>query len=129
MGFLTVAAAEEVNDASATVPKALIGAVAINGCLGFIVVVTLCFTMGDVQKALDSDTGFPFIQVFFNATKNYAGASIMVTIVIVLLTAGVISEVATASRQIWSFARDGGLPFSRALSHVRFQIPPFCYFF
>lgn len=126
---LTIAAAEEVKDASATVPKALISAIAINGCLGFVVLVTLCFTMGDVQEVLKSDTGFPFIQVFINATKNYAGASIMVTIVIVLLTAGVISEVATASRQIWSFARDGGLPFSQTLAHVHFLAPSPLYTF
>jgi choline transport protein len=42
----------------------------------------------------------------------------MVGIVIVCLTSCCISEVATASRQLWSFARDNGLPGSRWLSHV-----------
>ena len=43
----------------------------------------------------------------------------MVAIVVVALVCAVIAEIATASRQIWSFARDGGLPFSPFLSKVR----------
>ena len=120
--MLTVLAAEEIKDASRTLPKALMSAVAINGCLGLIVVITLCFTMGDLQEVLNTPTRVPFIQVFFNTTKHYTGASIMAAIIVTLLTTAVISEVATASRQIWSFARDGGLPFSKALTQVGFWI-------
>jgi len=43
----------------------------------------------------------------------------MVAIIIITLVCAVISEIATASRQIWSFARDKGLPFSSFLSKVR----------
>ena len=43
----------------------------------------------------------------------------MVAIVIITLIAAVVSEIATASRQIWSFARDDGLPFSPWLRKVR----------
>ncbi|KAK5156748.1 hypothetical protein LTS14_004961 [Recurvomyces mirabilis] len=32
---------------------------------------------------------------------------------------GTVNQVTTASRQLWSFARDRGLPFSSYLSHVR----------
>ena len=45
-------------------------------------------------------------------------ATIMTMIIAVMLTSACISEVATASRQLWSFARDQGLPFSHWLSHV-----------
>ena len=43
----------------------------------------------------------------------------MVAIIVITLVCAVISEIATASRQIWSFARDKGLPFSDFLSKVR----------
>lgn len=99
------------------------GAVVINGILGFIMMVTLCFTMGDIEDVLNSPTGFPFIQVFYNTTESYKASSAMVALVIIALTASVVSEIATASRQLWSFARDGGLPFSRFLSYVR-EVPP-----
>lgn len=43
----------------------------------------------------------------------------MAAIVIIALICAVIAEIATASRQIWSFARDNGLPFSPFLAKVR----------
>ena len=43
----------------------------------------------------------------------------MVAIIVIALVFAVIAEIATASRQIWSFARDKGLPFSSFLSKVR----------
>ena len=81
-------------------------------------VVTLCFTLGDAAQIVTTPTLFPFIQVFYNTTKSYSATNVMVTVLIVTLTSSAISEVATASRQIWSFARDGGLPFSNVLSYV-----------
>ena len=92
--------------------------VAINASLGFIMAVTLVFTLGDVDSLFDSVTRQPFIQLFFNATRSYAGTNVMVAIVVILLAACCVSEVATASRQIWSFARDRGLPFSGWISQV-----------
>lgn len=80
--------------------------------------VTLTFRLGDVDSVLATTTGYPFIQVFYNATNSYAGTNVMVAIIIVLLTVCCISEIATASRQIWAFARDRGLPGSSWLSKV-----------
>lgn len=47
----------------------------------------------------------------------------MVAMVIITLTCSVISELAASSRQLWSFARDGGLPLSSAISKVRMPRP------
>lgn len=81
--------------------------------------VTLIFTLGDINSILATPTFQPFIQVFFNATQSFAATNAMTAVVIVLLVSCCISEVATASRQIWSFARDRGLPGSEWLSRVR----------
>lgn len=81
--------------------------------------ITLIFTMGDTTSLLDTNTGQPFIQLFYNATRSQGAATVMTVIVVVMLSACCISEVATASRQLWSFARDGGLPFSQWLAVVR----------
>lgn len=110
--------AEEIKDASETLPKAMMSAVGVNGILGFIMIVTLCFTLGDVNNILQSPTGFPFIQIFYNTTRSYAAANTMTAILIITLTASTITEVATASRQLWSFARDQGLPFSSFFAYV-----------
>jgi len=95
--------------------------VALNAAMGFIMAVTLIFTLGDIKSVLATKTGYPFIQIFYNATQSLAATNIMTAIIIVCLTSCCISEVATASRQIWSFARDNGLPFSAFLSQVSFS--------
>ena len=92
--------------------------VALNAILGYVVVITLCFTITDTASLLDSSTGFPFIQLFYDVTHSYAGTDIMTAIIVINLVSAVISEIATASRQIWSFARDDGFPFSDFLKKV-----------
>jgi len=109
---------EEVKDASTNLPKAMLWAVGFNATLGFLMAVTLCFTLGDVDEILATPTGYPFIQIFFNATNSYVGTSIMTLILILTLTSAAIAEVATASRQLWSFARDKGVPGYRFLAHI-----------
>lgn len=110
---------EEINDASLVLPKAIMWAAVVNGSLGWVMIITFAFTLGDLFAILETPTGYPFIQVFYNTTKSNAGTSIMTAIIIVNITSACISTVATASRQTWSFARDQGLPFSKVLSHVR----------
>lgn len=109
---------EELQDASLTMPRAIMWTVGPNATLGFLMAITLCFVGGPIEELLDSPTGQPFIQVFYNGTRSLAGANTMVAIVVVCLTSCCISEVATASRQLWSFARDNGLPGSGWISHV-----------
>ena len=92
--------------------------VIVDGALGFLMVITLCFTLGDVQNILATPTGYPFIQIFYNTTQSYTATNVMTTIIIIVLTSSVISTVATSSRQLWSFARDGGLPFSHTIAIV-----------
>ena len=86
--------------------------------MAFLMGVTFIFCLGDLDSVLATPTYQPFIQVFYNATQSYAGTNVMVAIIIILSTSACISEVATSSRQIWSFARDRGLPGSEWLSYV-----------
>jgi amino acid transporter len=112
---------EEIKDASIVLPRAIIWAASLNGTLGFIMVITFCFTLGNLEDILSTPTGYPFIQVFYNVTNSNAGTSVMTAILIVNITSACISTVATTSRQTWSFARDKGLPFSSFVSHVSAQ--------
>lgn len=91
----------------------------VNGGFGFIMIVTYCYTLGDPAAILDTPTGFPVIAAFYNATGSTAGTSIMVAIILIDVVSSCISSLATCSRQCFSFARDGGLPFSKFLSHVK----------
>src|SRR5271154_3827037 len=109
---------EEIKDASVVLPRAIMWAAGINGTLGWIMLITFCFTSGDLTTILESPTGYPFIQVFYDTTNSKAGTSIMTAILIVNITSACISTVATVSRQTWAFARDKGLPFSSFIGYV-----------
>jgi amino acid transporter len=97
----------------------MITSVCTNAACGFLVLVTVCFTLGDVDDILVTPTRYPFMQVFYNATESLPGTNTMTAILVLTLTASTITEVATASRQLWSFARDRGLPFSDFFGYVR----------
>ena len=100
-------------------------ALPLNATLGLLMIITLAFCTYDVEAVLSSDTGLigaPFLEVFYNATGSMAGATIMAVIPMISLFGSVVAETATASRQIWSFARDGGVPFSSHVAKVRTYI-------
>lgn len=97
----------------------MLWAVGFNATLGFVMAITLCFCLGDVDAILASPTGYPFITLFYNVTNSLGGASVMTVIVILTLTSAAVAEIATASRQLWSFARDGGIPFSSHIAKIQ----------
>ena len=103
-------------------PRSIMWSTYANAFLGLIMVFTLIFTMGDLEQIAQTPTGYPFIQVFLNATGSKAGTTVMTLCIILPLTGSVIACIATASRQIWSFARDQGIPFSGTIRHVS---PPY----
>ena len=95
--------AEEVSNPAVNIPKAIIGAMLINGSVGFAMMVTILYCLGDVDSVLNSKTAFPFIQIFFNSVGNVAGATVMAAVVLALTWACSIGITTTASRMTWSF--------------------------
>lgn len=57
---------EEIRNASLVLPKAIMWAAGINGSMGFVMIITFCFALGNVEEVIHSPTGFPFIQVFYD---------------------------------------------------------------
>lgn len=108
---------EETNDASRTIPLVVVWAVAANALMLIVVGITFIFCLGDLDNVLNSPTGQPMIQVFYNATQSKAGASVMVAVVIIVFVSACVGQVATASRQMWSFARDEGTSFQNITHH------------
>lgn len=100
---------EETNDASKTIPLVVLWSVAGNAAMLLIVGITFISCLGDLDSVLNSPTGQPMIQVFYNATQSVAGTSVMVAVVVVIFMSACVGQVATSSRQMWSFARDQGM--------------------
>ena len=114
--------AEELRNASKSLPRAMISTMLANGALGLVSIVTFCMTMGgdveDVEGILATPTTQPFIQVFFNATGSKVGTTLMTCVMVVMAACGVVNNIATSSRQLWAFARDKGVPFSSWFANV-----------
>ena len=96
----------------------MIATIVLNGVLGFAALMAILFCAGNVEDALKSPTGYPFIEIFYQATKSTGGATAMVCVILALVFFATISLIATASRMTWAFARDDGLPGSKFLSKV-----------
>ena len=111
--------AEEVRDASLTVPRMMIGTVALNGLLGFVTILTLVYSVQDVEEQVVNSTAvYPFIDIFATAVGSDAGAIGMTIPMIILSISMCLNAVAAASRQAWSFSRDEGLPFRRVFRKI-----------
>ena len=114
--------AEEIQNAAVVVPWSMLTTTVLNGSLGFAIVIAVLFVTADITAALASPTGalgYPFMQIFYDATGSKAGSSVLIAIMIVMDIASTIAFIATASRLIWAFARDRGLPGWRTVSKVR----------
>ena len=117
--------AEEVKNAAVNVPRSMFFTIFLNGALGIASFIALLFSVGDIDDALATNTGWPFIEIFYNATNSKAGATAMTSLLIALIVFATFSYVASASRQLWAFARDRAVPGWQYISIVdkRFHIP------
>lgn len=110
---------EEVENAATSVPRSMVLTVLINGTLAFGWIIALLFSIGDVDAALDSKTGYPIIQIFYQATGSIPAATAMMSAIIVVAFFATLGILASTSRLTWAFARDKGFPFPEFFAYVR----------
>lgn len=119
--------AEEIRDAPIVVPRSIMLGIAINGALGFAMILTVLMRVGDLNAVLEGNAAFPFVVIFHNAVRSRAGAAIMLSIVFTMTTTSNAGMTASVSRIVWAFARDRGVPGWRTLSKIskRTSIPTY----
>lgn len=83
----------------------------------------LCIT--NANRILNTPTGIPYIQLFMDVTQSRVGGAICVVKILTDIAFAGVSEQACASRQLWAFARNNGVPLSTSLKHVpaRMKVP------
>ncbi|KAI0120315.1 amino acid/polyamine transporter I [Hypoxylon sp. NC0597] len=104
--------AEEIKDASTTVPRAIMISIVLNGVLGFAMMLAYLFCLGELEAVLESQAtlGYPFLFVFQSGTRSIAGAAVMGLVIVALGICSTVGILASSSRMLWSFARDHGVP-------------------
>lgn len=110
---------EELRDAGRALPRSMITTTIFNGAFGWIMVITFSFCIGDLYEVIESPTGYPFMQVFYNSTKSTASATAMSVFIVAMTVFSNLTMVATASRQLFAFARDQAVPFSPWFSKIK----------
>ncbi|CAG8980474.1 hypothetical protein HYALB_00013595 [Hymenoscyphus albidus] len=121
-GFLGADAAfhmsEEIHNPSVVVPRSVMLTIVLNGVTGFAMILTFLFCIGDIDVVLATNTGYPFMEIFLQATHSRAGSAAMASLIIVLSLSATVGLLASTSRMFWSFARDRGLPGWRKLQQI-----------
>ncbi|KAJ4017450.1 hypothetical protein NW761_015003 [Fusarium oxysporum] len=109
---------EELHDASRTLPRSMIMTTLFNGSFGWIMIITYCFCIGNLEEVITSPTCQPFMQVFYNSTQSFSSATAMASILVVMIAFSNLTMVSTSSPQLFAFARDHAVPFSAWFSDI-----------
>jgi amino acid transporter len=115
--------AEETHDAARAVPKGIVNSVLWSTLAGWIMLSAFVLAIPDMDKAAASGWN-----VFFVTLDAVLPVSLKVILYVLIFVCQLLCGLATvtsASRMIFAFARDGGLPASNALKrvHASFRTP------
>ncbi|BCS28444.1 uncharacterized protein APUU_70014S [Aspergillus puulaauensis] len=115
---------EEIPQPCIRGPRIMIACVAMGLGTGFLFLVCLLFIIKDVDAVVSSPTG-PLAEIYLEATNSTAATVCLLIFPMVCLVFGTLGIMATSTRMVYAFARDGGLPFSRIFArvHPRWGIP------
>lgn len=110
--------AEEVHSPEKMVPIAIMGTVTIGFITSFGFIISMLFSLTNFELVSTTATGVPMLELFHQALRHKGGA-IALEALIICTGAGCLAACHTwSSRLCWSFARDGGLPYSSFLARI-----------
>lgn len=110
--------AEEVGSPEKSIPIAIMSTVAIGFVTSWFYVISMFFSVTDLTAVMDSSTGVPIIELYYQALQNRAGAIVLGSMVLVTGFGCLIASHTWQSRLCWSFARDRGIPGHQWLSKI-----------
>ncbi|KAF7913579.1 hypothetical protein EAE99_010605 [Botrytis elliptica] len=109
---------EGIKNPRINVSRAMIASIMINSVLAFGMLIATVFCAGDLTAAFESPTGHSFIEIFTQAVGSVTGATAMASILVFVSFSGTLGTVAAASRQVWGFSRDRGVPFWSSIGRI-----------
>lgn len=114
--------ADEVKEPQRAVPRAMVGCVLAASLTGFLFVIPMSFVFPrDVETILSAAAGQPLPLAFSIATGSAAAAFGLLFLILVIGMFASIGSLTVASRCLWAFSRDKGVPFS----HVWARVDPY----
>ncbi|KAF5549070.1 amino acid polyamine transporter I [Fusarium mexicanum] len=117
--------AEEVTNASRTVPQALMSTIVIGFVTAFAFTLAMLYSLTNFDQVLENTTGVPIYEIWYQASRSEAAATVFISILLCIALFALNACVECSSRLTWAFARDNALLGSRSLGqvHPRLQVP------
>ena len=110
---------EEIQNAAIVVPRTIVWGIIFNGMIGLAMFLAVLFCLGDPQTvSTQTEYVYPFVLVLQQATLSSAGTAVIMVVILVVDVGLNIGVLAAASRMLWSFSRDRGVPGWRWISKV-----------
>jgi amino acid transporter len=106
---------EETRDPARKAPRGIVSAVLVSAIAGYALVLALTLAIKDLPAA--AADAQPPLYIMKTALGDRAGSAAMGLAILAMWFCG-LSSVTSASRMIFAFARDGGIPASRFLARV-----------
>ena len=114
--------AEETKNPRKDVPWAMVGCLLVNGSMGFAMLIAVLYGMGDLDTAINTPIGFPIVEMFLHISRgSKAAATAMTCTIVISAWFAAVGMLASSSRALYAFARDGGTPFAWWLSRLHPQ--------
>ncbi|KAJ5141214.1 hypothetical protein N7526_002209 [Penicillium atrosanguineum] len=117
--------AEECENASTVVPRALISTLLIGFVSSFTFIIAMLYCTNDLSTVVTSATEVPIFEMWYQATRSDVAATVFVVVLCCAAVFALIGAQQTASRLTWSLARDRAIIGSKWLSeiHPKFEVP------
>ncbi|CZR67468.1 uncharacterized protein PAC_17367 [Phialocephala subalpina] len=109
---------DELPNPSRQVPQVMMGNALLSAVTGFPMILVYMFCNVKPGNLLTPIGGQPVAQVLLDALDSLPLTIISILVFIITLAAATACTLTTFSRVWWSFAREGGVPFSRLIARV-----------
>ncbi|WP_019634945.1 amino acid permease [Actinomadura atramentaria] len=108
--------AEETHNPKQVVPRAMVRAILISGVIGMLFLIVISVGLGGDIASISASSA-PVAAVIENTAGHFIARAFLVVVSVAIFACGLIIMTSN-SRLVHSMARDGRVPFSRALSSV-----------
>ncbi|KAM6522917.1 hypothetical protein FALCPG4_012530 [Fusarium falciforme] len=117
--------AEELPHPAVQIPRVLYITMATQFTVGVVYILTIGFSITDINVIIKTPTGVPIIEVVRQGLKSDAAAIVFNVVLLINFMASTTGAMLASSRQGYALARDGGLFFKQALTKIqpRFMVP------